>query len=34
MGQYRIVFAVDATTKEVEIKRVTRRNEKTYKGLK
>ena len=32
MGDYRIIFAVDAA-KKVEIRRITRRNERTYKGL-
>lgn len=33
MGRYRIVFLVDPKTKKVEIRRVTKRNEKTYKNL-
>ena len=34
MGQYRILFTVDPATKKAEIKRITRRNEGTYKRLK
>ena len=33
MGQYQILFTVDTKTKIVEIRRITRRNEKTYKRL-
>lgn len=33
MGSYRIMFTVDPKSKKVEIRRVTRRNEKTYKRL-
>jgi len=31
MGSYRIIFTVDPESNEVEIRRVTRRNEETYK---
>ncbi len=34
MGRYRIIFKVDSKTKQTEIRKVTRRNEKTYKRLK
>ncbi|NOS67978.1 MAG: type II toxin-antitoxin system RelE/ParE family toxin, partial [Candidatus Peribacteraceae bacterium] len=34
MGPYRIIFFVDPATKNVEIRRVTRKNERTYKGLR
>lgn len=34
MGSYRILFVIDPKTKEAEIRRVTRRNEKTYKDLR
>ena len=34
LGQYRILFVVDSKTKNAEIKRITRRNENTYKRLK
>jgi mRNA interferase RelE/StbE len=34
MGRYRIIFTVDARTKKIEIERISRRNEKTYKGLR
>jgi len=33
LGNYRIIFAVDSKTKSVEILRITRRNEKTYKNV-
>ncbi len=33
LGSYRIIFCIDPKTKNTEIKRVTRRNEKTYKDL-
>jgi mRNA-degrading endonuclease RelE of RelBE toxin-antitoxin system len=33
MGQYRIIFVVNSKTKAVEIRRITRRNEDTYKRL-
>lgn len=33
MGRYRILFTIDSKTKEMEIKRISKRNEKTYKGL-
>ncbi|MBI3618952.1 hypothetical protein HY213_02865 [Candidatus Peregrinibacteria bacterium] len=33
MGNYRIIFTVHPMTKNVEIRRITRKNEKTYKGL-
>ncbi|MFH0769970.1 MAG: hypothetical protein V1926_01185 [Candidatus Peregrinibacteria bacterium] len=33
MGAYRIIFVVDPKTKSVEIRRMTRRNEGTYKRL-
>ncbi len=33
MGKYRIIFAVDPVTKKTEIRRITRRNESTYKRL-
>ncbi len=33
LGSYRIIFFRDPITKKVETKRITRRNEKTYKGL-
>lgn len=32
MGRYRIIFAIDAS-KKVEIRRITLRNERTYKDL-
>lgn len=32
-GQYRIIFLVDSQTKEIEIKRISRRNENTYRHL-
>ena len=33
MGAYRIIFFVDPESKKAEIRRVTRRNEETYKRL-
>ena len=33
VGDYRIIFTVDPTSKKAEIRRVTRRNEETYKRL-
>ena len=33
IGRYRIVFVVDPRTKRVEIRRVTKRDEDTYKRL-
>lgn len=33
LGAYRIIISVDPVTKRAEIRRVTRRNEKTYKRL-
>jgi mRNA interferase RelE/StbE len=33
LGRYRILFTIDPKTREVEIKRIGRRNEKTYKDL-
>lgn len=33
MGRYRIIFVVDPDTKKTEIRRITRRNENTYKRL-
>ncbi len=33
MGSYRILFVVDPETNKAEIRRVTRRNEDTYKRL-
>ncbi len=33
MGRYRIIFSVDSKTKTTEIRRISRRNEKTYRGL-
>ncbi len=33
MGMYRIIFFVDPQTKQAEIRRVTKRNEGTYKNL-
>ena len=33
LGQYRIIFTADPKTKGIEIKRISRRNEKTYKRL-
>jgi len=33
LGQYRIIFVVDPKTKKAEVRRVTRRNEDTYKNL-
>ena len=33
MGQYRIIFFVDPETKEAEVRRITRKNEGTYKNL-
>lgn len=34
MGNYRIIFIVNQTTGAAEIRRISRRNEKTYKRLK
>lgn len=34
LGPYRIIFYRDPKTKKVETKRISRRNEKTYKGLR
>lgn len=34
LGSYRIIFFRDPKTKKVETKRISRRNEKTYKGLR
>ena len=33
LGQYRIIFVIDSKTKEVEFKRISRRNENTYRHL-
>ncbi|MDD5102920.1 MAG: type II toxin-antitoxin system RelE/ParE family toxin [Candidatus Peribacteraceae bacterium] len=33
VGDYRIIFTVDPTSGKAEIRRVTRRNEETYKRL-
>ncbi|MBU0457949.1 hypothetical protein KJ652_01405 [Patescibacteria group bacterium] len=33
IGKYRIVFEVHSKTNEIEIRKVARRNEKTYKNL-
>ncbi len=33
MGRYRILLVVDQRSKKVEIRRITLRNERTYKGL-
>ncbi|HVW66130.1 MAG TPA: hypothetical protein VHA78_00180 [Candidatus Peribacteraceae bacterium] len=33
IGQYRIIFVIDKKTKKAEIRRISRRNEKTYKDL-
>ncbi len=33
IGRYRIIFTVESSSKKVIIQRITRRNEKTYKGL-
>lgn len=33
MGQYRIIFFVDPKTKTPDIRRISRRNESTYKNL-
>lgn len=33
VGRYRIIFAVHSKTKEVEIRRITKRDEKSYKNL-
>ncbi len=33
MGAYRVLFFVDSQTHAVEIRRIARRNEKTYKNL-
>jgi mRNA-degrading endonuclease RelE of RelBE toxin-antitoxin system len=34
MGRYRIIISVDPETKSVEIRRLTKRDESTYKRLK
>ena len=33
MGNYRIMFVVDAKTKKADIRRLTRKNEYSYKNL-
>ncbi|MBU2214129.1 hypothetical protein KKC44_00580 [Patescibacteria group bacterium] len=33
MGQYRIIFTVHTKSKQTEIRRITRRNEQTYKNI-
>lgn len=33
MGNYRIIFRVDPSTKKAEIMRIARRNEGTYKNI-
>jgi len=33
LGQYRIIFKVDNKSKKAEIRRITRRNEHTYKNI-
>jgi mRNA-degrading endonuclease RelE of RelBE toxin-antitoxin system len=34
LGSYRIIFTANPQTQNIEIRRITRRNEKTYKRLK
>lgn len=34
MGRYRIIFLVNPETGKVEIRRITKKNERTYKGLR
>lgn len=33
IGNYRIIFSVHSKTKKTKLERISRRNEKTYKGL-
>ena len=33
VGRYRIIFTVDSKSKQTEIRRITRRNEHTYKNI-
>jgi mRNA-degrading endonuclease RelE of RelBE toxin-antitoxin system len=33
LGRYRILFFVDPKTRSIEVKRITKRDERTYKNL-